>query len=253
MTDEHPLPPDEPTDAVPAIDATGPATDGAAAAPEPGRHARPGGPGGSPLVRGLLWAVLGAALIAAFLAGAWNRFAPEPSPPLDIIGQAPEFTLTSSTGATVSTADLAGKPYVVDFIFTRCVAACPVMTNRMATLGEGDDLVPGTDFHRVSISVDPEHDTPQVMADYAASRNIGPADGWIFLTGETETIYEIARDGFLLAVDPDSGDPNNPIAHSTRFVLVDGEGRIRGYYDAFEMDEVRELDRHLSQLVDEAA
>jgi protein SCO1/2 len=215
------------------------------AAPSP----RP--PDGSPTVRVLLWALLGLALVAAIGAGLWTRLAPEPPPPLEVIAEAPEFTLTAATGEAFSTADLAGRPYVVDFIFTRCVAACPVMTNRMATVG--GDLAPGADFHRVSISVDPEYDTPEVLAAYAASRNIGPADGWVFLTGDTDAIYEIARDGFLLAVDPESGDPANPIAHSSRFVLVDGAGRIRGYYDAFEMDEVRQLDRDLSRLVDEAA
>ena len=102
----------------------------------------------------------------------------------------------------------------------------------------------------VSISVDPKHDTPEVLDTWAHKYGAGP--GWHFLTGDTKTIYSLASDGFLLAVDP--GPPPNvaatspPIVHSSRFVLVDGEGRIRGYYDAFDKEALAQLVLHAEAL-----
>ena len=113
-------------------------------------------------------------------------------------------------------------------------------------------LPAGAPVKIASISVDPEHDTPEVLAAYAEKHGAG--DFWHFLTGEVEAIESLARDGFLLAVDrsPPPGAGLGPIVHSNRFALVDGENRIRGYYDSFDraemdrlLDDVRSLLKEL--------
>jgi len=137
----------------------------------------------------------------------------------------------------VTLEDLRGAPWVADFIFTRCRGPCPLMTRRMAELGE---VLPG-EVRRVSFTVDPEHDSPEVLAEYA-ERYEAPRS-WLFLTGPRPRMWELAVEGFKLGVAFSGGAPNDHglITHSTRFVLVDAEGRIRGYYDGFEKEERRRL------------
>jgi protein SCO1/2 len=137
----------------------------------------------------------------------------------------------------VSLEELLDRPVVLDFVFTRCVAVCPAMTAQMERLARG---LPEGSFRRVSITLDPEHDTPEVLRRYAEKR--GAPEDWLFLTADDQqTTVELARDGFHLAVQTDTGDPANPIVHSTRFVLIDAGGRIRGYYDALTPEEMEEL------------
>jgi protein SCO1/2 len=198
--------------------------------------------------RGVLWGLLVAALIVIFAAAAWQlRHRPEPPP---VLGTVPELTLTNRDGRTIHRADLEGSPWIADFIFTRCPASCPMMTSRMARLVE--DLPAGTGVRFVSISVDPEHDTPEVLERYAASYK-APAR-WLFLTGDGRQIYRLSQDGFKLGVDAtpqaSGGETAEPILHSTRFVLVDGEGRIRGYYDAFDAESMKGLTRDLHAISD---
>ncbi len=199
---------------------------------------------GPPPVRVALWTVLVLALVAVAAATLWSTLHREPSAPLPVLGRVPPFALTGRGGRTVTLADLAGRPFVVDFIFTRCVSSCPLMTAAMSKVGEG--LVEGEDFRRVSVSVDPAYDTPAVLARYAASHGAPPS--WWFLTGDPPAILALMGDGFHLAVEPDTGDPRNPIAHSTRLVLVDGDGRIRGYYQGLDADDLGRLDRDLRRL-----
>ncbi len=87
-----------------------------------------------------------------------------------------------------------------------------------------------TDVHLVSVSVDPEHDTPAVLRDYAEKLHAQP-QRWDFLTGSSPAIYDLSRNGFKLAIADGSGEMGTPV-HSTRLVLVDRQGEIRGYYDA---------------------
>ena len=94
-----------------------------------------------------------------------------------------------------------------------------------------------TDVQLVSFSVDPQHDTPAILLDYAARLNAQP-ERWHFLTGDKGTIYRLSRDGFKLATA--EGGAAGPI-HSTRIVLVDRSGVIRGYYDATDADAVTRL------------
>jgi cytochrome oxidase Cu insertion factor (SCO1/SenC/PrrC family) len=170
---------------------------------------------------------------------------PEPPP---VLGQVPDFALTNRDGRTVRLADLAGKPWIADFIFTRCPASCPVMTARMARLNR--DLPEDSAVRLVSFTVDPDHDTPQVLQQYAAS--FKAPDRWLFLTGDKRALYHLSREGFKLGIEmnpqPATGSIE-PILHSTRFVLVDGEGRIRGYYEGFDEESMGKLERDLGATI----
>jgi protein SCO1 len=196
------------------------------------------------LRRGLIWTLLVVALVAVVTATAVDRLRrPEPPPVFDPV---PAFSLTNRDGRAVRLQDLRGKPWIADFVFTRCPASCPLMTARMAKLNR--ELADDAGVRLVSFSVDPEHDTPEVLQRYAESYK-APAR-WLFLTGGKDEIYRLSRQGFKLGIDipppPAAGAPApEPILHSTRFVLVDGQGRIRGYYDGFDEESMKKLVRDL--------
>lgn len=166
--------------------------------------------------------------------------------PLPDFGEVPDFRLTDTAGRTVTRRDLLGAPWIADFIFTRCAGTCPVMSLKMQTLD--GDLPP--EIELVSVTVDPEHDTPEVLGDYA--RKFEASDRWHFLTGTPEDVVSLSRDGFHLGVDlsppPDQVNPDEPIVHSTRFVLVDGQGHIRGYYNMLMSGELERLVGDLESL-----
>ena len=187
----------------------------------------------------LRWALLiaGAVMIVVLAILTLAR-RPEPPP---VIKDAPDFALIHHDGTTVGRDQLAGEPWIADFIFTRCPAICPRMTSQMAHVAE--TLGDGSPVRFVSISVDPEHDTPEVLAAFAARHGAG--DGWYFLTGDKETIFALSREGFMLGIEtsPPEGvaTGDDPVIHSNRFVLVDRRGRIRGYYDPFDEAEIARL------------
>lgn len=164
-------------------------------------------------------------------------------PPPPVISALPEFVLTERSGTLVTRDELAGSPWVADFIFTRCKVYCPRLTARMKELAER--LPESAGVKLVSFTVDPDHDTPEVLSAYAERHGLSHRHEWLFLTGPRETIWSLIRHGFLLPVEEAPGNPDMPILHSNRFVLVDGEGRTRGAYDAFEADA---LDRLLADL-----
>lgn len=164
--------------------------------------------------------------------------APEPLP---VLSELPEFALLERSGTTLDKAALAGRPAIVDFIFTRCPASCPMLTARMKELERR--LPESSKVRLLSISVDPEHDRPEVLSRYAENWQAGPR--WLFATGERAAIWELVRKGFLLAVEETPEDLTSPILHSNRFALVDREGRLRATYQALEEDA---LDRILSDL-----
>jgi protein SCO1/2 len=145
--------------------------------------------------------------------------------PLPVMGAVPEFSLTAQDGRAVTRAQLNGKVWIADFIFTRCAGMCPNMTGEMRRLQQ---KLPSA-IHFVSFSVDPAADTPEVLAAYAA-KNGADLSRWFFLTGDKEALFKLSMEGFKLAVDDTIGTPVEPVTHSSRFVLVDQEGNIRGYY-----------------------
>lgn len=186
----------------------------------------------------VLMGVIAVAMAAAVTVTMARRWAdlPESAPPPPMI-ELPDFTLIDQHDRPMGLAELAGAPWIADFIFTRCASTCPLLTQEMQRLGE---LLPaGGGVRRVSISVDPEYDRPEVLRAYAA-RHGAEDPSWIFLTGDREAIHRLSIEGFKLAVDadppPGAANAQEPIVHSSRFVLVDGVGVIRGYYDAFDAE-----------------
>lgn len=151
-------------------------------------------------------------------------------------GNVPDFQLINQDGKNFGSRDLRGKVWIADFVYTTCPGPCPMISNRMAELQEP---LKNTDAHLVSFSVDPAKDTPQVLRGYAEKLGAEPGR-WDFLTGPLSTIYNLSRNGFKLAVSDGSEEKGLPV-HSTRMILVDRHGTIRGYYDAIEADAVTKL------------
>lgn len=197
------------------------------------------------VIRGLLWGLLGAVLVLLGILALRSRGGRTEPPP--VIASLPGFLLTDQHGREVRLEVFLGQPWVADFIFTRCPGPCPLMTRKMAELGPR--LPAGV--RPVSFTVDPEYDTPEVLAAYA--ERFGAGENWLFLTGPREAMWDLSVTGFKLAVaeaeDLADGEglaaEQGPIVHSTRFVLVDAAGGIRGYYDAFEPREIERLLREL--------
>lgn len=157
---------------------------------------------------------------------------------LPVLGSVPQFFLTAEDGRAVTRNDLADKLVVADFIFTHCAGTCPIMTESMVRLQS--ELAGYPDVHLVSFSVDPERDTPDVLKKYARAHGAIPGK-WTFLTGEKKAIYELTRKGFRLGLAEEGGSPEEPILHSSKFVLVDRRVQIRGYYDGTEDAGLRKL------------
>jgi protein SCO1/2 len=179
-------------------------------------------------------AAVGFAVSLALLLYAWNlrRVTRDYGvTELPRLGEVPDFGATTERGASVRRADLDGKVLIADFIFTTCTGICPGMTAKMKSLVERLRDEPRIRF--VSFTVDPEHDTPEVLLRYAREHG---ADGarWSFLRIEKAGLRRLAREGFKLAVEDGGAGAAEPILHSTRFVLVDAAGLIRGYYDSDE-------------------
>jgi protein SCO1/2 len=156
--------------------------------------------------------------------------------PLPVYGTVPAFELVNQDSQPFGSQQLAGKIWIADFIFTTCPGPCPIISTRMSELQKP---LAKSDAHLVSFSVDPEKDTPEVLRVYADKLRITPLR-WDFLTGERSAIYSLSRDGFKLGISDGSEESSGPV-HSTRFVLVDGRGNIRGYYDALAPDGVTKL------------
>lgn len=165
-------------------------------------------------------------------------------------GAVPEFSLIERDGRRITLADLKGKVWIVNFIYTNCPDTCPIQSAQMRQIQE--DFQNEKDLRLVSITVDPTRDTPQVLSQYAKRFSADPAR-WFFLTGEKETIYKFAQDGFRLgAVElphekrPESGATHT---HSPRFVLVDRDAQIRGYYVSTDAEAMKRLRRDLKVLL----
>ncbi len=157
----------------------------------------------------------------------------------------PPFTLTSQTGEEFDSAEvLTGRIWVADFFFTSCTGPCPRMSARMRRLQ--NDLADLPEVHLVSFSVDPENDTPEALAVYA-QRFQADNSRWHLLTGDMDTLHHLCREVFLL------GDVKGNLDHSTRFVLVDRSGVVRGYYSSGDSEAMDELQRDVRLLARENA
>ena len=161
-------------------------------------------------------------------------------------GTVPSFQFVNQNGQPFGSAQLAGKIWIADFIYTTCPGPCPMISSRMNELQKPLEK---TDVHLVSFSVDPEKDTPDVLHRYAEKLQVEPGR-WDFLTGPKSAIYKLSHDGCKLAISNGSDAQGIPV-HSTRIVLVDRHGQIRGYYDATEADAVTKLVADTNHLVRE--
>ena len=169
---------------------------------------------------------------------------------LPVIATVPDFSLTEASGRTVTRSDLAGKPWVADLVFTTCGGICPLMSASMSRLVDSTSGLPDVRF--VSISVDPERDTPEALTAYAA-RYKADRERWWFLTGEESAIRELAVQGLKLPVaDGDPAQGEDEILHSQRFVLIDAESRVRGTYDVRDQEAMFRLRGDLERLATSA-
>jgi protein SCO1/2 len=184
---------------------------------------------------------LGAAGLALGLTLLQMRNAPE----LPVYGAAPQFRLTERSGRSVTDQELRGSVWIADFIFTSCGGPCPLLSRRMAELHKRNANRPR--LRLVSFTVDPDRDTPEVLRGYA--ERYGAGEGWWFLTGPKPEIFRLVREGFHLAAEMPDPASEQDILHSTRLVLVDPEGRIRGYYDGVGEEDRGRLDADLDRLL----
>jgi len=196
----------------------------------------------NPYLWGFLIGIVTLTLIRPLL-----RHVPEPPP---VLSQLPEFSLVGIDGKPYGSAELTGQVYIASFFFTSCRSICPAIMKGVARLQDGFAQRNIDGIRLVSISVDPEHDTPEVLADYAKGMGVDPRR-WTLLTGAPEPVRRLVVDGFKTPLVP--GEPGGPeqgpidIAHTGKLVLVDGLGRIRGYYDSNDLglDEVYNRAQHV--------
>lgn len=160
------------------------------------------------------------------------------------LGTLGDFELTDTQGQSFGLAQLQGKIWIADFIFTSCAGICPVMSENMRKLHRKLEERPDVRF--VSVTVDPETDTPEVLGDYA-KRFSADTTRWHFLTGPESAIEDLTVNEFKV------GSVEDPIIHSNRFVLVDGDAKIRGYYVGTEEADLARLNEDLETLLAEDA
>lgn len=178
-------------------------------------------------------------ILLAFLAVGIFIIRPFPRTSLPVYGTIAPFELTDSLNQKVSLANVQGKLWVANFMFTTCSGICPMMTKNMGMIYENfkdDDAL-----RFVSVSVNPENDSPDVLKKYAEKAGADPRK-WIFLTGRREDIQELVAGSFKL------GDIKEPVFHSSYFSLVDRKGRIRGYYDGTDDKAVQKLLKDIVRL-----
>lgn len=153
---------------------------------------------------------------------------------LPVISQVGTFTLTNQLSEVVSASDLVGQVWVADIVFTRCAGPCPKMTDEMSKLQQAFG---GTPLRFVTLTTDPEYDTPEILASYGKKFSAEP-DRWWFLTGAKTEIARLAVEGLkLTALEKEEKDRLNEadlFIHSTIFVVVDKRGRVRGVFESLE-------------------
>ena len=184
-----------------------------------------------------IWVGLGLTLALLLAVIAYGVLLPRstgkaPATALPVYGQVGDFTLTNQNGTAVTLADLRGRVWIADIIFTRCAGPCPRMSVQMQDLQKA--LPSSSQVRLVSLTTDPDFDTPDILKTYAASYEADPAR-WMFLTGTKQQIANLAIDSLkLTAVETKPEERTNPedlFVHSTIFVVVDKLGRLRGIFE----------------------
>jgi protein SCO1/2 len=147
------------------------------------------------------------------------------------------FSFTDQTGKTITADDFKGKIYVADFFFTTCKNICPIMTNQMKRVVETYKNTPSVLF--LSHTVFPEHDSVNVLAEYAKIHNADP-NRWHFVTGKKKDLYDMARKSYLLSTDSGDGGKED-FVHTQMFALVDVNRHVRGFYNGTDSLDVNKL------------
>jgi protein SCO1/2 len=192
----------------------------------------------------ILIIILIAMLILATLALVVVNRAAKSRSEIPVLDYLPEFEFTESNGRPFGLTQMKGKINIVDFIFTSCRTACPIMATNMSELYrfyEGSDLV-----QFISISVDPERDTFETLRAYAEQLGVTD-DRWVFLRAPIDDVVVLSEEGFMLAADRQS----LPMGHTTRFILVDRDGRIRSYHEGLDRASVNILKHNIRVLAKE--
>jgi protein SCO1/2 len=197
---------------------------------------RPGSRSSS-LRRRFVLAAIAAALLAVAATALTVRVARK-EPRLPRLGGVPGFVLYDQTGAPFPSSKFDGQVLLVDFFFTRCRGLCPILTGRLRWFQDRLGKRPG--WHLVSVTVDPAHDPPGALTEYARENGADP-ERWTFLCGEPEVVRNVVTFGFRVAVAADSTSTSEPFLHSKSIVLVDPGGEIRGYYDATDEKAMKQL------------
>jgi protein SCO1/2/putative membrane protein len=169
--------------------------------------------------------------------------------PVEVVGEIGDFSLVNQEGQTITRSDLLGKVWVASFIFTRCSTGCPqVISESLTKLQKATADKP--DVVLVSFTVDPNHDGPEVLREFAHAHGADPQRWWL-LTGDRDRRYQLIQNDFLLAVSENEGPartPGNEVLHSTRLVLVDRQARVRGYFEGRQVNERGEAIHELPKL-----
>ena len=180
-----------------------------------------------------------------------------PDTGLMVVGPVPKFQLTDQNNKTISNKDYDGKVYVVEFFFSTCPSICPIMNKNMVDIQ--NKFFGNPNFGIVSISIDPERDTPQVLKAHAKMLG-AKSTNWHFLTGDKKYIYDIANKGFNLYAGENS-KANGGFEHSGLFALIDKKGNIRCrkdnfgnptlYYDGLEKKGIKTITADIKKLLNE--
>lgn len=162
---------------------------------------------------------------------------------LPVLVELPDFSFQNQFNQKVGRQELLGKIWIADFIYTGCGNICPLMTQKMNVL---EKKMRDQNLRFISITVDPENDTPERLREYASRFGANPQT-WFFLTGDIQTLQEVVTKGFKLSMGQEKeGSPD--IFHSDRFVLVDKKGRIRGYYESASSEALSALEKDIKNL-----
>jgi protein SCO1/2 len=178
-----------------------------------------------------LW--LGVGLLFCFLALAYLCLLAElkQTRALPVLGQIAGFTLTNQDGKITTLSDLTNRVWVADIIFTRCASSCPIMSQQMKSLQ--DALLPASGAKLVSLTCDPSYDTPPILKRYGEHYK-ADFQRWMFLTGTPNELSDLATGSLKLGVTPvtpaDRNTPTDFFVHSTIFVVVDSQARLRGIF-----------------------
>ncbi|NNC94803.1 MAG: SCO family protein [Chitinophagales bacterium] len=161
----------------------------------------------------------------------------------------PPFEFDSHLGQKVTQEDFKNKIYVADFFYTTCPSICPIMSDNMADLQK--QFISNKDLLFISHTVDPKHDTVEVLKEYADMRGAIPGK-WYFVTGNKKDLYRQARKGYYISASENIGVPEEEdFIHSDRFVLVDRMGHIRGSYNGTDSLAINKLKKDIVLLLAE--